>query len=86
MKLDTKKLKKAPKKAAAPKKAKEIDVDQAVKAIHASSGLFVLPKEPVIRITIDMPETLHTDVKRHIAGKGNMKNYVLDLIKKDLAV
>ena len=44
-------------------------------------------EEPTRRTTIDIPESIHKQIKRNLVEKDTtMKDYVLDLVKKDLGI
>lgn len=44
-------------------------------------------EEPTRRTTIDIPESIHKQIKRNLVDKDTtMKDYVLDLVKKDLGI
>lgn len=44
-------------------------------------------EEPTRRTTIDIPESMHKQIKRRLVDKDTtMKGYVLELVKKDLGL
>lgn len=99
-KIDTSKLdlslgKKRPIKKA-PAKAKKVDSDEVVKKIHPEATVVaskstpakskeVTPQEPTKRITLDIPVSLHKQIKMHVFElETTMKKYFLELAAKDL--
>ena len=61
-------------------KKSEIDVEhteKAVKEIHSS-------KEDTKRVTVDMPTDLFKSMKMKILGERTARDYILDLVRKDL--
>jgi hypothetical protein len=58
----------------------EIDVEQtekAVKEIHST-------KVDTKRVTVDMPTDLFKSMKMKIIGERTARDYILDLVRKDL--
>lgn len=50
------------------------------------TGVKELSEEKIKSITVRMPESVHRALKIRIAEDGNtLQNYILDLIKADLA-
>lgn len=61
-------------------KKSEINIDQtekAVKEIHSN-------KEDTKRVTVDMPTDLFKSMKMKIIGERTARDYILDLVRKDL--
>lgn len=94
-KLDLSLGKKRPIKKATAASSKKVDSDEVVKKIHpetaaAAKASSVQPKEespqePTKRITLDIPVSLHKQIKMHVFGlETTMKKYFLDLAAKDL--
>jgi len=76
--LDFKKLSSLKPKKAEPK----ADPEQAVKSIHTKDS----EKEKVKRITIDLPFSVYVDIrKKVIEEEKTLKDFFLDLAKKDLS-
>ena len=77
-----------------PIKTKKVDSDEVVKKIHpevaanTSSPAKVkvkTPSEPTKRVTLDIPVSLHKQIKMHVFGlETTMKKYFLELAEKDL--
>ncbi|MFK7775393.1 MAG: hypothetical protein AB8F94_24850 [Saprospiraceae bacterium] len=101
-KIDTSKLnlnlgKKRPIKKA-PTKTKKVDSDEVIKKIHPEvvsatpeatpvKVKEVVPQEPTKRVTLDIPVSLHKQIKMHVFElETTMKKYFLELAKKDLKV
>ena len=99
-KIDTSKLnlslgKKRPIKKA-PAKAKKVDSDEVIKKIHPEVAAAspkstpakikeVIPSEPTKRVTLDIPVSLHKQIKMHVFElETTMKKYFLELAEKDL--
>lgn len=63
-------------------KKSEIDIEQtekAVKEIHST-------REETKRVTIDMPTALFKSMKMKIIGEKTARDYILDLVRKDLLI
>lgn len=61
-------------------KKSEINIDQtekAVKEIHSN-------KEDTKRVTVDMPTDLFKSMKMKIIGERTARDYILELVRKDL--
>lgn len=59
----------------------DFDVEKAVNKIHT------VPKEKLTRLSIDVTEGLHEDIKIRVAKlKKTTREYVLDLIEQDLRI
>lgn len=61
-------------------KKSEVNIDQtekAVKEIHSN-------KEDTKRVTVDMPTGLFKSMKMKIIGERTARDYILELIRKDL--
>lgn len=93
-KLDPTKLTLPGKKTIAkPDAFKQADtVETAVRQIHEAPGKGVgedkpKEKEQTKRTTLDIPETLHKQIKRRLVDDGlTIKDYFLQLAKKDLGL
>ena len=92
-KLDLSLGKKRPIKKTTTASSKNIDSDEVVKRIHPEAELKSKtpsskekkPQEPTKRITLDIPISLHKQIKMHVFGlETTMKKYFLDLAAKDL--
>lgn len=54
------------------------DTEKAVKKIHNNTG-------EIVRVTLDIPLELHTEIKMLVAQKRiTLRDYLLSLIRKDL--
>ena len=99
-KIDTSKLnlslgRKRPIKKA-PTKVKKVDSDEVIKKIHPevvaatpkpipAKAKEVVPQEPTKRVTLDIPVSLHKQIKMHVFElETTMKKYFLELAEKDL--
>jgi hypothetical protein len=61
-------------------KKSEVNIDQtekAVKEIHSN-------KEDTKRVTVDMPTDLFKSMKMKIIGERTARDYILELVRKDL--
>lgn len=67
-------------------------VESAIQQIHEKPegrGEAARPvyQEPTKRTTLDIPESLHKEIKRHLIDRGEtIKDYLLNLAKKDLGL
>jgi hypothetical protein len=74
-----------------PSKQPEL-LESAIKQIHEKQeGRVETAKqadhEPTTRTTLDIPRSLHKEIKRKLIDKGvTIKDYFLDLAKKDLGL
>ena len=99
-KIDTSKLnlslgKKRPIKKI-PTKTKNVDSEEVIKKIHPETAAATrasatakpkeaTPQEPTKRVTLDIPVSLHKQIKMHVFElETTMKKYFLDLAAKDL--
>jgi hypothetical protein len=54
------------------------DTEKAVKKIHSNTG-------EIVRVTLDIPQELHTEVKMLVAQKRvTLRDYLLSLIRQDM--
>ena len=70
---------------AVTKKEAEVD-DVAVKMIHDKKEKKpVPPKEPIVRITVDVYKSMHRAIKiRAIDNDMTIREYIISLVEKDL--
>lgn len=66
-------------------------IETAIQQIHnvpaSNQKKETVPEEPTRRTTIDIPESMHKQIKRRLVDKDTtMKDYVLELVKKDLGI
>lgn len=61
-------------------------IDEAVKSIHEQEERAARePKEKIVRITVDLPESLHMQLKmRAVQEKTTIRKYVIGLLKEKL--
>ena len=69
---------------------KQVDVDDvAVKMIHEKKAAKPIPpeppKEPIVRITVDVYKSMHRAIKiRAMDNDMTIREYIISLVKKDL--
>jgi hypothetical protein len=63
-------------------------VEKAVTAIHAPENIEEhIEKERTLRVTLDIPLSLHAEIRTFTFRKGiSMKEYFLELAKKDIGL
>lgn len=60
-------------------------VELAVKSIHEQEEkLAEAPKEKIVRITVDLPQDVHTALKlRSVQGRTTIRQFVIDLLLRE---
>jgi mannose-1-phosphate guanylyltransferase len=62
-------------------------VELAVKTIHEQeekAAVEVVPKEKIVRITVDLPEDVHTTLKLHsVRNRTTIRQLVIDLLLRE---
>ena len=79
-----------------PIRTEKVDSDEVIKKIHPEvvavlpklapvKAKEVIPPEPTKRVTLDIPVSLHKQIKMHVFElETTMKKYFLELAAKDL--